>query len=330
VGSALRSARWVSIFSVSGDADTAFVLVFVLVLISRVLLVVNPKSRRGVRRRPAALDAFARAGVSVVEVTTSHPGHAREVLQARAEPWDAVFVLGGDGTVMEVVGALAYSGIPVGVLPGGTGNLVGNVLGVPLGIRKAVKRLLTGERILFDLGKLPNGGYFAFAAGVGVDVAMVERTTHGEKRVLGMLSYALTAGRAALGRELVHVTIDVDGRRIEARAVLAMIANAGAVLGGRFSLGPDVKPDDGELDLCLFMPERLRDVFAVIWRLLRRDFSPHPTMTFARGRVFRISSEPPVSVQADGDIVGRTPLEIAVAPKAAVFLQPMTRIRQQT
>ena len=282
-------------------------------------------SRRGLGRRAAALAAFAEAGVEVREVTTSHPGHAREVLDARTETWDAVFVLGGDGTVMEVVGALANSGTPVGVLPGGTGNLVANVLRIPSGTTAAVRALLAGEQCPFDLGKLPDGKFFAFAAGVGVDVAMVERTPYRRKRALGMLSYAVTAMRAALGRELVHVTIDVDGKRVDARAVLAMIANAGSILGGRFAVGPDVKVDDGELDLCLFMPERTSQVLSLMWRLLRRDFRPHSSMTFARGRVFRISADPPVSVQADGDIVGVTPLEITVAPRAAVFLRPRRR-----
>ncbi len=274
------------------------------------------------RHREAVREAFADASITVQEVVTSHPGHAREVLLARTEVWDAVFVLGGDGTVMEVVGAMAHSGIPVGVLPGGTGNLVAGVLGIPSGIRKAVKQLITGEQCTFDLGQLPDGRYFTFAAGVGLDVTMIEKTPFGRKRALGMLSYAITATRAAFGRDLVHVTIDVDGRKVEAKAVLAMVANAGAILGGRFSVGPDVRPDDGELDLCVFMPERTRDIFGLIWRLLRKDFRPHPRMTFARGRRFRISTEPPVSIQADGDIVGRTPIEISVAPAAAVFLKP--------
>lgn len=281
-------------------------------------------SRRGLRHRAAALAALGDAGVAVREVLTSHPGHAREVLQARTETWDAVFVLGGDGTVMEVVGALAHSGTPIGVLPGGTGNLVAGVLRIPSGTTKAVRALVAGERCFFDLGRLPDGRYFTFAAGVGVDVAMVERTPQWHKRALGMLSYAVTATRAALGGELIHVTIDVDGKRVDAKAVLAMIANAGSILGGRFTLGPDVKPDDGELDLCLFMPERISDLLSLFWRMLRRDFSPHPGMTFARGRRFVISSEPSVSVQADGDIVGRTPIEITVSPGAAVFLKPGT------
>jgi diacylglycerol kinase family enzyme len=74
---------------------------------------VNPRSRRGLRHREKALHALIEAGCEVREVVTSHPGHASEVIRARNEIWDAVFVLGGDGTVMEVVSALAYSGIPI-------------------------------------------------------------------------------------------------------------------------------------------------------------------------------------------------------------------------
>jgi YegS/Rv2252/BmrU family lipid kinase len=244
------------------------------------------------------------------------------VLDARTEPWDAVFVLGGDGTVMEVVGALANSGTPIGVLPGGTGNLVAGVLGVPFSVGSAVRALLAGERCEFDLGQLPDNRFFAFAAGIGVDVAMIERTSESGKRALGMFSYVITAMRAVLRRDLVHITVDVDGRVVEARALLAMIANAGSIFGGLFSIGPDVKPDDGELDLCLFMPERTSDVFSLLWRLMRGDFRPHPHMVFMRGRRFLVRSDPPVSVQADGDIVGTTPIEITVAPKAAVFLKP--------
>jgi YegS/Rv2252/BmrU family lipid kinase len=283
---------------------------------------VNPRSRRGLRHREAALHALIESGCEVREVVTSHPGHASEVLRARNEIWDAVFVLGGDGTVMEVVSALAYSGIPIGVLPGGTGNLVAGVLGVPLGIRKAVAALLAGEKTALDLGQLPDGRFFTFAAGVGVDVAMVERTSTRGKHAFGMISYAITAIRAAFQRDLVRVTVEVDGKTVQARAVLAMVANAGTLLGGRFAVGPNVRPDDGELDLCLFMPERMKEVFDLIWRLLRRDFSPHPRMMFVRGKTFRVRSDPPVAVQADGDIVGRTPIDIKVAPMAADFLIP--------
>jgi YegS/Rv2252/BmrU family lipid kinase len=268
------------------------------------------------------MQAFERAGVTVTELLTEHPGHARTVIAARDESWDAVFVLGGDGSVMEVVGALAHSGVAVGVLPGGTGNLVAGVLGVPANIRKAVPALLKGEHRSFDLAQLPDERYFVFAAGVGVDVAMIERTTHNEKRVLGMLSYALTAARAAFRRDKVDLTVTVDGQVVQARVTMAMVANAGSILRDRFRLGPDVRPDDGELDLCLFLPQTAHEVFSLLWRMVWRNFSPHPRMVFMRGRRFLLATNPPVSVQADGDIVGRTPIEIVVVPGAARFLVP--------
>lgn len=282
----------------------------------------NPGSRRGLRRREAALRAFSECGVEVREILTRHPGHAREVLLARTETWDAVFVLGGDGAVMEVVGALAHSETPVGVLPGGTGNLVAGVLGVPRRTGRAVRALLTGQRRAFDLGRLPGGRYFAFAAGIGVDVAMVERTSARRKRILGMLSYAITATRAALGLESHEITVDVDGDVIRTRAVLAMVANAGSVLGGRFAVGPNVLPDDGKLDLCLFTPATRWEVIRLFAKLLRRRFDDPALMRFVRGRRFVLDCQPPVSVQADGDVIGRTPVEIVVEPKAIEFLVP--------
>lgn len=285
----------------------------------------NPGSRRGLQQREGALRAFRDAGVEVLEVRTEHPGHARELLRAHTDSGDAVFVLGGDGTVMEVVGALAHSNVPVGVLPGGTGNLVAGMLGIPSNVGRAVKALLAGRERAIDLGQLPGGRYFAFAAGIGVDVAMVERTTTERKRALGMLSYAITATRAAFNLDLIDVTVDVDGVPTRGRVVMAMVANAGSILGGRFSVGPDVRPDDGALDLCLFRPEDTADVVSIFWRLLRRDFRAHPHMQFVRGKAFRISTDPPVAVQADGEIVGQTPIEIVVAPRAITVLVPDKR-----
>ena len=76
----------------------------------RVLLVANPASRRGTRLRAAAHRAFSEAGVACDTALTEHRGHAAEICRDRAAGYDAVFTLGGDGTAMEVIGALANSG----------------------------------------------------------------------------------------------------------------------------------------------------------------------------------------------------------------------------
>src|SRR2546423_11931791 len=88
--------------------------------IERVLLIVNPASRRGDRVRRRALKAFVDAGVDCDVMPTEAPGHAAVIAKAHAHKYDAVFALGGDGTVMEVLGALAPHGPPVGVLAGCT------------------------------------------------------------------------------------------------------------------------------------------------------------------------------------------------------------------
>ena len=96
--------------------------------IERVLLIVNPASRRGARIRAKALKAFADAGVACDVMPTEAPGHAAILAKTHAHKYDAVFTLGGDGTVMEVLSALAHQGPPLGVLAGGTANVVARTL----------------------------------------------------------------------------------------------------------------------------------------------------------------------------------------------------------
>src|SRR5438045_449964 len=91
--------------------------------IDRVLLIVNPASRRGDRIRRKALKAFEEAGVDCDLMQTESPGHATTLARNHAHKYDAVFTLGGDGTLMEVLGALAHQGPPIGVLAGGTANV---------------------------------------------------------------------------------------------------------------------------------------------------------------------------------------------------------------
>jgi YegS/Rv2252/BmrU family lipid kinase len=253
---------------------------------------------------------------------TSGRGDARERLREVPAGVDAVFVLGGDGTVMEVTGALAGTGVPVGVLPGGTGNLVAGVLRIPRSVRRAVARLVRGKVRRLDLGRMARGPHFAFAAGVGIDVDMVRETRTERKRAFGLAAYVVTALRSALRLRRYDVTAEVDGQVVRSHAVLAMVANSGALFGGLFVVGPEVEPDDGQLDLCLFSPTTVRQVMGIIWRIVRRDFSPHPQMRFLRGRRIRLSTDPPVAVQADGDLAGETPVDIEVQPGAACFLVP--------
>lgn len=297
--------------------------------IGRVLLIANPASRLGTQRLPRALAALDRAGIHSDVLSTERPGHAAELVHDRGAGYDAVFTLGGDGTAMEAAGALAGSPVPLGVLAGGTGNLLARALGIPLDPRRAVPRLLSGEELHIDLGRVLSSEparYFAVAAGVGIDSAMVAETPSWLKRRLGVLAYTVTATRAALRavlrKEFFRVRLTVDGEVFEAAAAAVMIANFGAVLSDRITFGPGIRFDDGVLDACLYSPNNLSDALRIMWRLLRKRFASDEAMLYRSGRHIRVETDPPLLSQADGELLGMTPIEIEVAPRAVRLLVP--------
>ena len=257
---------------------------------------------------------------------TEHPGHAAELAVHHGPHYDAVFVLGGDGTVMEVASALAGTNVRIGVLAAGTGNLLARALGIPLSVRRAVAALVDGDDLLIDLGRLDSGRRFAIAAGVGIDAAMIAETPDWLKRRLGVLAYAIMGTRAAIRaisrREFVHARVTVDGTVHERDAAAVMIANFGAMLGDRILLGPGIRTDDGFLDGCIFSPRTVPDAIRIMWRLLRHDFRPDPCMLYCRGRTICVETTPPVPWQADGELMGTTPFNVVVEPQAVRLIVP--------
>ena len=295
-------------------------------MIGRALLIANPAARRAGRYQGVASAAFERARVHCDVALTERPGHAAVLARERCRGYDAVFALVGDRTVMEVAGGLFGTGIPLGVLAGGTGNLLARAVGIPLDIRRAVRVLLDGDRRQIDLGRLPDGRYFAVAAGVGIDARMVRDTPGWMKRRLGVVAYAVTATHGALSavirRDFFRVRLTVDGQVFERVAAAAMIANFGAILHDRITFGPGIQSDDGVLDACVYSPRSLRDAFRIMWRLLRKDFRSDDAILYCSGRHISIETNPPEPVQADGELLGLVPLDVDVVPHAGIFLVP--------
>lgn len=293
--------------------------------LTRALLIANPASRSGGRTVEEARRAIEAAGASCDVMLTEYGGHARLLSETNGANYDVVFALGGDGTAMEVAGALAGTTVPVAVLRGGTGNLLARALGIPRRIDRAVPELLQGKVRQIDLGVV-YGHRFAVAAGVGIDATMVAETPKWMKRHLGVLAYTIVATRAALRavlfRQFFTARIEVDGEMIERRAAAVLFANFGAILDARIAFGPGIEVDDGLLDCCIFSPRHLGDAVRIMWRVLRSDFRTDPAILYRKGRTFRLETLPPLALQADGEILGMTPAEITVEPLAARLLVP--------
>lgn len=289
-------------------------------------MIANPASRKGKRLAKRAQAMLVARSVECDLVFTERAGHAMDLSLRHGPHYDVVFALGGDGTVMEVAGALAGTDTPVGVLAGGTGNLLARALGIPLSVRRAIPALLDGTSLRIDLGRFESGRRFAIAAGVGIDASMVAETPGWLKRRLGVAAYAMMGTRAALraviGRRSFHARVTIDGVVHERQAVAVMIANFGAVLGNRITLGPEIRTDDGLLDACVFSPGTLFDAVRIMTRLMRGDFSSDPCMLYHRGSTIRVETNPPREWQADGELMGMTPFTAVVEPLAVRILVP--------
>jgi YegS/Rv2252/BmrU family lipid kinase len=290
--------------------------------IERVLLIVNPASRRGNRIRKKALKAFSDAGVDCDVMRTEAPGHAAVIAKAHAHKYDAVFTLGGDGTVMEVLSALAHQGPPVGILAGGTANVVARTLRIPLNPARAVPLLLAGDQATMDLGRLGDGRRFAIGVGVGLDATMISEAPDRLKKRFGFMAYVIGGYKAVLRNQKFQLRLTVDGNVYDRQASAILIANFGAVLNDLVAFGDGIVHDDGLLNACVFSPDSLWDAMRILWRMLRKDFGADPCLFYKSGREFRVETIPPMIAQADGELLPDTPLSVSVDPLAGCLLIP--------
>ena len=295
-------------------------------------LIVNPASGPwDVRRElPAVLNQLETQGWQTTLHQTQQSGEATELAtEARDKNLDAVFVVGGDGTINEVINGLAESDVAVGVLPGGTGNVWAKELGLPtrsplhwLPLVESVRALASGSRRRIDLGKA-NGRYFLQWAGIGLDAevtnAMEPRSRR--QRRLGVAAYVVAGLSTAANMAGTKTRIYIDNERVYRRSILIVISNS-QLYGGLFRIATDAKLDDGLLDVDVFagtgFGSAARVALGVITGLHVRD----PRHSCSQGRVIRVESEKPMAVHVDGEPFSVTPLECEVIPRGLTVLIP--------
>jgi len=242
--------------------------------------------------------------------------------QAVADGATLVLVAGGDGTVRAVAEALTATGIPLGVIPLGTGNLLARNLGLPTDRESAIDVALTGRDRTIDVGRLDDGTVFAIMAGAGFDAAMMRESPEGLKSAVGWPAY-IVGGVRSLRRDRVSVELRLDDRPpIRARVRTVLIGNMGRLQGG-LDLLPDAEPDDGCLDVVVVSPRRALDWFVLIGRaLVRRRRRDHRMQTYRAERIdVRLARSQPR--QVDGDLIAPALRLVAeVVPGALVIRVP--------
>jgi YegS/Rv2252/BmrU family lipid kinase len=298
--------------------------------VRHVLLIVNPVSRRGRRALAPVLPALRDAGVAWEIAQTSAPRHAtaliREHITINRGEFDAVFTIGGDGTAMEAMTALAElpDAPPLGIVAVGTANVLARTLGIPMSPVSAVISLLDATPTSIDLGFIAGGPAFAIGLGVGLDASMIGCASSALKKRIGFTAYAWSALRAGLRLERFHARVTVDGVVHVAETSSVLVANFGSVLGDMVCFGEDISHQDGLLDVCLYSPRSLAEAARIFWRMLFGGVSQDHRVQIIRGRHIRIETDPPRPMQADGELLGLTPVEIFIEPSAVRVLVPRT------
>jgi diacylglycerol kinase (ATP) len=231
-------------------------------------------------------------------------GQARLAVERGA---DVVIACGGDGTVRAVAQALAGTGVAMGLLPVGTGNLLARTLGLPSDVATATRVALTGDDRVIDVGRISadEGDELVFLvmAGTGFDAAIMEGTPEKLKGRVGPLAYIISGLRAMRGRRA-RVAIALDGRDPVRRSTrMVVVGNTGTLVGG-LALMPDASIDDGLLDVVSLAPKGLFGWIAVAARVVTRNRRGGRRIERWQARDIVVTSDVPQPAQVDGDLIG--------------------------
>jgi YegS/Rv2252/BmrU family lipid kinase len=261
-----------------------------------------------------------------LETTVEDPGTGQAKL-AIEKGADVVLACGGDGTVRSVAEALAGTGVAMGLVPAGTGNLLARTVGTPDGVADATRVALTGDDRAIDVGRIRIDGseeerVFLVMAGTGFDAAIMESTPEALKVKVGPLAYVISGLRAMRGRRI-RVTLSLDdGPPLRRRTRTVLVGNSGTLLGG-LVLMPRASIDDGVLDVVSLAPGTLAGWVAVALRVITKRPRGHERVEHWQARSIVIRTEAPQPCQVDGDPVGNArELSIRVDPNTLVLRVP--------
>jgi YegS/Rv2252/BmrU family lipid kinase len=299
----------------------------------RVGFIVNPGAGAGRgRARWAEFNAgYNQGGVQAKVLFTSQPGEAVRLAQELALECDVVVAVGGDGTVFEVASGILLSGAPntcLGIVPLGTGNDTALLCGIG-DTEQAQQALGSGRTKALDVIRIrcesqgtPVSRYALLYASVGIIGEVLKQVTPRVKHMFGRrLAYPIGALRAIWKYRAPHMRVTCDGNTWENRFLLLCASNA-ELSGGGMRLAPGAKMDDGLLDINLAETVSRRAAAALIWRMSRGHRISHPKLRYFTARALAVEAEPPIEVQADGEIIGHTPAQFEVMPQLLNVLEP--------
>jgi diacylglycerol kinase (ATP) len=303
---------------------------------NRAAVFVNAQS--GHRRSRALLPqielAFRTSGVDCGIFQTASAAdlanQARHQVRAGAE---LLFAAGGDGTLQRLVNSAFGQDVVLGIIPSGGGNDFARALGLPRDPVTALKVALSGELRAIDLVKVRTGDgrecFYLGGGGVGLDAAAAAYAGGPYRNFPGRMRYVAAALRAYFSYQprRVRVTFESDDTdQVWQSALLASVLNT-PTFGAGIRLAPGAQIDDGVFEFVFLEELRFGQLLRVLPRLALQGSINLPGLQIRRARKLRIEVDPPATFHGDGELLGSSPVEIEIVPRAMRFLAPKAGAR---
>jgi YegS/Rv2252/BmrU family lipid kinase len=252
-----------------------------------------------------------------IYVTTEEVDADELARAAVARGVEAVIASGGDGTLSAAAEAVINTDIPFGIISRGTANAFAKALNIPDTIAAACQTILQGKTRKVDVAYC-NDRPMVLLAGIGFEAETVEKADRETKNRFGMIAYILAGIQELQNLQRFDVEIETEDKIIKTTASAVTVANA-APPTSVLAQGPaGIIYDDGLLDLTIVAPENKTGAIAATFHLFQTAATGTPVerndIGYLRAKWFKIATEPPQKVAVDGEIVGKTPVEIRCIP----------------
>jgi diacylglycerol kinase (ATP) len=286
------------------------------------VFLVNPASANGKtgKRWPEIARAAHAAGLRGEAIFSEAPGELGELARGAADEGATLLVVvGGDGTIHEVVNGIAgREGIELALIPRGTGWDFARGHEIPKGLPDALRIAQDGEAKPFDLGRATyaqGSAWFANIASVGMSGAVAAKANSTTKALGAKTSYLMALGVVFARWKNVHLRVRVDDHERDALMEDVIVA-VGRYLAGGMKITPDAEPDDGLFDVLLIGDVTKTELVRVMPKIYRGTHLPHPKGELLRGSRVSIEADEPLPIQLDGEQPGTTPVSFEIVPAA--------------
>jgi YegS/Rv2252/BmrU family lipid kinase len=255
-------------------------------------------------------------------VLSEFPGHLAQA--AREAHGSLLVVVGGDGTVNEVVNAVAGTDAEIAVLPSGTGQDLARSQGIPNDLDDAVRVVLEGETRVIDVGRVELGKssgagesrFFANVGSAGMSGAVARRANTMSKRLGGKATFFYALTREFLAWRNTQVTVELEDGVRRTGAMHDVIVANGRWHGGGMKLAPDARQDDGLFDVVLIGDVTKLDFLTTAPKLYSGKYLAHPKVELLRSSSLAIDAAEPLPLEVDGEPIGTTPARFEIVQAA--------------